>query len=894
MNADAGRFQKPIVFLGPSMSLADARSILDAEYRPPIKRGDLVDIPPGALVGIIDGVFQQFAAVSPREIFRAVERGVHVHGASSMGALRAVEVRGVIGVGRIYEMYRDRLIVSDDEVALAFDPDSGMAVSVPLVNVRFAVERLRRSGTLNATLADRILAAAIELHFTERSYPAIMEAAGLADMSDIRDLIGMLRQHDLKREDAHTLLERLAQVVAGGWQPPTETYVPEETPDYGAADDFGKVRAADELSGDSPVLIWETGDSIGFKELVWFLQMTGRFEEYAHNALARFAMEGNEFDEVEIAEDAAQDIFTATCRVWGWTTTPEVHVTTRDLGLGLEDLGERCGEEASARAVMRAIAYGGSEAFLKALRAELFMNDLALKRETMRLSSLLLLSDDGRRSGPVSPGEREEAQGWMVARHRLVWALLTERFESQGIERADVDRFVEALALARRAARRAATPTPRGAPSSEPAATSDIRIVLQPSPKAAGDPRHGMPMADALAITERLRAVVGVTRVGTVGELGAQGVHISQAARPSGAWSSTYGSGKGETREGAMVGGVMEEVEKWAQEEFRPDPSELTLASYRSLGDRAVDPATLELPYDTCYDPDLSIHWYPVWDLLQEREVLIPLTMLVLRRLSDDIMFSQRGSRRMISTNGLASGFTMEEALNHAICEVIERHATRLEDIHTTNPGGPSIYGAGRFLDPETYPEPLARLVEHLEADGTRQLLFKDITCAIGVPTIFCMLFTPDGVWSPGWGCHANPTVAARMALFEAAQSWVCTIAGAREDMSVSARSLGRHERPMTHRYSPFVVFRDPDKPLVATERVGGLVTHDIREEIQWVIARLRAAGVEHVLALDLSLPEIEPVRVCRVVIPGLESNNPFYTGRQARLALLHDLLPRR
>jgi ribosomal protein S12 methylthiotransferase accessory factor len=34
-------------------------------------------------------------------------------------------------------------------------------------------------------------------------------------------------------------------------------------------------------------------------------------------------------------------------------------------------------------------------------------------------------------------------------------------------------------------------------------------------------------------------------------------------------------------------------------------------------------------------------------------------------------------------------------------------------------------------------------------------------------------------------------------------------------------------------------------------------------------------------------------VSVVRLIIPGLESNNPFYCGPRARLTLLRDLLPR-
>ena len=141
---------RPIIFVGPSIPLDLAkRTLPHADYRPPIKRGDLADIPSGAIVGIIDGVFAQALAISPGEIREAVDGGVAIYGAASMGALRAAEVRKVIGVGRIFEMYSTGTIERDDEVALLFDPDTHNPLTEPLVNVRYAVERLVRSATLS-------------------------------------------------------------------------------------------------------------------------------------------------------------------------------------------------------------------------------------------------------------------------------------------------------------------------------------------------------------------------------------------------------------------------------------------------------------------------------------------------------------------------------------------------------------------------------------------------------------------------------------------------------------------------------------------------------------------------------------------------------------------------
>jgi len=115
-----------VVFLGPSLSLDKAREMLEADFRPPAKRGDIYRAArEGArIICLIDGVFFQDCSVAHKEVLYALEAGARVLGASSMGALRASELDayGMEGVGMIYEAYRSGRLVSDDEVALTFDP----------------------------------------------------------------------------------------------------------------------------------------------------------------------------------------------------------------------------------------------------------------------------------------------------------------------------------------------------------------------------------------------------------------------------------------------------------------------------------------------------------------------------------------------------------------------------------------------------------------------------------------------------------------------------------------------------------------------------------------------------------------------------------------------------
>lgn len=170
-----------IVFLGPSLDPESARAILDATYLPPARRGDIqAAASDGArIIGLIDGVFFQDCAVAHREILAALRAGVRVVGASSMGALRAAELDtlGMEGVGEIYRAYREGRIVADDEVALVFDPETGVSLSDPLVNIRATLDAAVDEGVLDPGAARAILDAGRRLYFPERTYDTVADAA---------------------------------------------------------------------------------------------------------------------------------------------------------------------------------------------------------------------------------------------------------------------------------------------------------------------------------------------------------------------------------------------------------------------------------------------------------------------------------------------------------------------------------------------------------------------------------------------------------------------------------------------------------------------------------------------------------------------------------------------
>jgi hypothetical protein len=210
-----------VVFLGPSLPLGAAREILGAEYLPPARFGDVYRLIGGEtrIIVLIDGVFHGHAPVWQREIGYALESGVRVYGASSMGALRAAELHahGMIGVGTVFQWYLTGQIDGDDEVALLHSgPDQGYRpISTPLVTIRFNVLEAAARGIVAPEQAAALIAAMKRMSFRERSLDALWETPAGRSLNEPRRaaLRAFFQQDaiDVKGRDAVRALQKASR-----------------------------------------------------------------------------------------------------------------------------------------------------------------------------------------------------------------------------------------------------------------------------------------------------------------------------------------------------------------------------------------------------------------------------------------------------------------------------------------------------------------------------------------------------------------------------------------------------------------------------------------------------------------------------------------------------------
>ena len=234
-----------LVFTGPTLDARAVREILDADVSGPVRFGDVYRavIQGRRTIAIIDGYFERIPAVWHKEILWAMREGVHVFGASSMGALRAAELDafGMVGVGAIYEAYRNGTIEDDDEVAVAHAPAENefRLLSEAMVNIRETLRAASAAKVISEFTKAALLEIAKRQFYVARSYSTLLElaAASGVDAVEIRQLRDWLPQGkvDQKRKDAIALLKYLREWAAGSPSPKEVGFRFEPTDSWHAA-----------------------------------------------------------------------------------------------------------------------------------------------------------------------------------------------------------------------------------------------------------------------------------------------------------------------------------------------------------------------------------------------------------------------------------------------------------------------------------------------------------------------------------------------------------------------------------------------------------------------------------------------------------------------------------
>jgi ribosomal protein S12 methylthiotransferase accessory factor len=386
--------------------------------------------------------------------------------------------------------------------------------------------------------------------------------------------------------------------------------------------------------------------------------------------------------------------------------------------------------------------------------------------------------------------------------------------------------------------------------------------------------------ADTLPRAQAMAARFGVTRVTNTTHLDLIGIPVFSSIRPDALPGSVcVCAGKGVMPVEAQVGAYMEAIEL-ALVERRGHAGSRSATVRDLLGGNARPSALLDFCPVHGRPVSLSgaLDCVPSYDLLAQREVLIPTERVAMP------YRPQHGSPMYgSSTNGLASGNTVDEATLHGLLEVIERDVLSFNYVRDT---------AVRLSD-EGLPPVVEGLVARIRAAGL-PIVMRSLPNEFNVPTFDAYIIDELGSGPPiswGSGCHIVPEIALVRAVAEAVQLRGTVIHGGRDDILQLANK--------TNKLGPKAsaeLFGGRLKALMANpttlpfDDVPSAVTSatTIEGNLDALFARLTQCGVEHVCRVVLSA-DTDEMQVVRVVVPTLE----FFTRGVRRIGprLLHFML---
>jgi thioglycine synthase len=362
-----------------------------------------------------------------------------------------------------------------------------------------------------------------------------------------------------------------------------------------------------------------------------------------------------------------------------------------------------------------------------------------------------------------------------------------------------------------------------------------------------------------------------------------------------------YG-GKGLTKHHAKASALMESIERYSSFQstyskgfIQGSHSELSKSYNKVLHpDEVVEPLSSE------FNDDSILDFINGFDIMTNEEVLVPVQLALSRYITKTPAISPFPYSH---TNGLASGNVIEEAIFHALCEVIERDAVSIADLSASlipytilKNIRSSLIQANysstidiekKFVDdlsifPDIDISEIAKdygqirfLVEKF-TDADIPLLIKDITQKdIGIPTFAASSIEwvnrDYGYFARGYGTSAHARTALIRAITEVSQTRAVNIQGARDDLRKiyygENDEIYKRKWQFMHTSLP----RDGRVKTLKFSEINSYSNEDILDDINLILDHLRRAGLKRAIMINLTNPKMR-IPVVRIIVPGLET----------------------
>lgn len=376
--------------------------------------------------------------------------------------------------------------------------------------------------------------------------------------------------------------------------------------------------------------------------------------------------------------------------------------------------------------------------------------------------------------------------------------------------------------------------------------------------------------ADTWRLAHRLQSRLGIARVTDVTRLDRLGLPVFASVRPRG-WTLRVHAGKGLDAGEARVGALMEALETEVAEydAYAAPDAVLPLALLQ-----AGWPGGLRVEH---FAPQQGVTFEgsDLWpavacDSLRAEGVPAPPVLL-----PDEMVRLPWPGRTgpggfPWSSNGLASGNTLEEATLHALLELLERDTLALH----------SARDESRRLWP--LPAPFDAWAERWQFEGVT-LHVRELPNEFGLPCFQAHLHEPgsaDVNLAAGSGLHLDRDIALARAVTEAAQSRLSTLHGGRDDIT---GFYAKYRRPDGHerlsQEARFVADLTDASRAVTWLEVPHTPARTPGKALAWLQHRLQERGFPWIFRHRLAWPDAvrhaAPAVVVKVIVPGCEMLEP-------------------
>lgn len=384
---------------------------------------------------------------------------------------------------------------------------------------------------------------------------------------------------------------------------------------------------------------------------------------------------------------------------------------------------------------------------------------------------------------------------------------------------------------------------------------------------------------------------IGITRLADITDMDILGIPNFSAVLPGTEDYIWVYSGKGATKLDAKASALMESIERYCSLPSG-NQKKMIQGSYKEVSkmSKTLHPSNVVEPMLIEYDEDMIMDFLPGYDLINSEQTLVPTPLALFRYSAKPPAINPFAYHH---TNGLASGNVLEEAICHSLCEVIERDATSLAELHASalpynilrtmtkylsdNEMDIDPINSTEFVDDDTkYSdvdisnidfEPVSKLVKKFN-DSNIPLIIKDITSPIGIPTFNASsiewITENYGYLAEGHGTHPDARIALLRAITEVSQTRAANIQGARDDLRKISYGNSNSDEKKTWQFMK-------SKNSIPFSEIKSYVNDDILDDIKLILSRLRSNGLNQVIVVDLTNPQIK-IPVVRTIVPGLET----------------------